>query len=247
MHQDQRLDAPHQGQHPAPTRRVVDLLVILPSLKVRQRREQPGRVGHDLKTAIDELLVEKLLERPPDALHEAQIECLVVIVKVDPAAHALDSGAPLARVAHHDRAALCVVLVNAHREHVPAGRDPQLLVDLVLDGHAVRVPAKAARHVEARDVCVARDDVLSLLRRAPPRAKRTSVGESATVDEGKVAYLDCSGKEVTIMRQPGSKRRPVVKGVYGTTFGKLEARLERVNLAPKFQYFLLLLWEVKRR
>ena len=48
------------------------------------------------------------------------------------------------------------------------------------------------------------------------------------------------------MRQPCSKRRPVVKGVYGTTFGELEARLERVNLAPKFQYFLFLLRKVKR-
>ena len=68
----------------------------------------------------------------------------------------------------------------------------------------------------------------------------------AEVDERKVAYLDRSGKEVTIMRQPCSKRRPVVKGVYRSTFGELEARLERVNFAPKFQYFLFLLWEVKR-
>ena len=49
------------------------------------------------------------------------------------------------------------------------------------------------------------------------------------------------------MRQPRSKRRPVVEGVYGATFGELKARLERVNLTPKIQYFLLLVWEIKRR
>ena len=179
MYQDQHIlqdNAPRQGQHPTRTRRVVNLLIILPSFKVRQRREQPSRVWHDLKTPIDELLVKKLLKRPPDALHKAKIERLVVVLKVDPAAHALDRGAPFGRVAHHDRAALCVVLVDAHREHVPARLDPELLVDLVLDGHAVRVPAKATWHVEARDVCVARDDVLSLLRRIPQERKGRSSG-----------------------------------------------------------------------
>jgi hypothetical protein len=63
--------------------------------------------------------------------------------------------------------------------------------------------------------------------------------------EGDAAYLDGSGKEVTIMRQPGSKGRPVVERVYGTSFGELEARFERVNFAPKLQNFLFLLWEVE--
>jgi hypothetical protein len=62
---------------------------------------------------------------------------------------------------------------------------------------------------------------------------------------GDAAYLDRSGKEVTIMRQPCSKGRPVVERVYGTTFGEVEARFERVNFAPKLQYFLFLLWEVE--
>jgi hypothetical protein len=167
-----------------PTRRVVDLLIILSSLKVRQRREQARRVGHDLETAIDEAPVKELLERPPDALHEAKIERLVVVVKVDPAAHALDGGPPLGRVAHDDRAALGVVFVDAHREHVRARRDAELLVDLVLDGHAVRVPAETARHVEARDVRVARDDVLQLCRGdAHPRV-RTQKRRPEVIDGG---------------------------------------------------------------
>lgn len=155
-------------QQQLPTCGVVDLLVILTSLKVGQRREQASRVRHDFETAIDEALIKELLERPPHALHEAKVERLVVVIKVDPAAHTLDGLAPLGRVAHDDRAALGVVLVDAHAKHVRARLDAELLVDLVLNWHAVRVPAETARYVEARDVRVARDDVLPLRRPPPP-------------------------------------------------------------------------------
>jgi hypothetical protein len=47
------------------------------------------------------------------------------------------------------------------------------------------------------------------------------------------------------MRQPGGKGRPVVERVYGTSFGELEARFERVNFTPKLQNFLFLLWEAE--
>jgi hypothetical protein len=153
-----------------PTGRVVDLLIILPGLKVRERREQPGRVRHNLETTIDEALFKELFERPPNTLHETKIERLVIVIKVDPATHALDSSAPLGRVAHDDRAAFRIILVDPHREHVRARRDSEFLVDLVLDGYAVRVPAKAPRYVETGDMCVARDDVLYIicLRRAIP-------------------------------------------------------------------------------
>jgi hypothetical protein len=47
------------------------------------------------------------------------------------------------------------------------------------------------------------------------------------------------------MWQPGSERGPIIEGIYGTALRELEAGLERVNLAPKFQYFFLLLGETK--
>ena len=47
------------------------------------------------------------------------------------------------------------------------------------------------------------------------------------------------------MRQPGSKGRPVVERIYGTSFGEPEARFERVNFAPKLQNFLFLLRKVE--
>jgi len=147
----------------APTGRVVDLLIILPRLEVRERREQPGRVRHNLETTIDEALFKKHFERPPNTLHKTKIERLVIIIKVDPATHALDGSAPLGRVAHDDRAAFRIVLVDTHREHVRARRDSEFLVNLVLDGYTVRVPTKAPRYMETGDVCVACDDVLYVI------------------------------------------------------------------------------------
>ena len=158
----------------APTGRVVDLLIILPGLKVRERREQPGRVRHDLETAIDEALFKKPFERPPNALHKTKIERLVIIIKVDPATHALDGSAPLGRVPHDDRAAFRIILVDAHREHVRARRDSEFLVDLVLDGYAVRVPAKAPWYVETGDVGMARDDVLYIIYYGAPNPTPSS-------------------------------------------------------------------------
>ena len=79
----------------------------------------------------------ELFECPPNTLHETKIERLVVVIKVDPATHALDASAPLRRVAHDDRAAFRFILVYAHREHVCARRDSEFLVNLVLDVYGV--------------------------------------------------------------------------------------------------------------
>jgi hypothetical protein len=94
---------------------------------------------------------------------------------------------------------------------------------------------------------VARDDVLYIIRYGVPNPAPPSPDEriKATSVEGDAAYLDRSGKEVTIMWQPSSKGRPVVERVYGTSFGELEARFERVDFAPKLQNFLFLLWKVE--
>ena len=152
----------------APTSRVVDLLIILPSLEIREWRDQPGRVRHNFETTIDETLFKKLFERPPNTLHKTKIKRLVIIIKVDPATHALDGSAPLGRVPHDDRATFRIILVDTHRKHIPARRDAEFLVNLVLDGYTVRVPAKAPRYVETGDMSVARDDVLYINYGAKP-------------------------------------------------------------------------------
>ena len=50
------------------------------------------------KALVDESLVEQLLEDPPHTLHEARVQRLVPIVKVDPTAQAMYSLLPLFRV-----------------------------------------------------------------------------------------------------------------------------------------------------
>jgi hypothetical protein len=50
---------------------------------------------------------------------------------------------------------------------------------------------------------------------------------------------------MAIMRKAGGEWGPIVEGVYRATFGYFKAGLERVDLAPKLQYFLLLLGEAK--
>ena len=52
-------------------------------------------------------------------------------------------------VAHDDLPALVIVGLDAHLGHVVGTLDAQGLVDLVLDGEAVRVPPEASLHVVA--------------------------------------------------------------------------------------------------
>ncbi len=94
----------------------------------------------------------------------------------------VDRGLPFLGVAHHNGAALGVVLVDAHLEHVVTPGNTQLLVDLKLDWQAVAVPSKPAGHMVASLVGPPADDV-----------------------------LDGAGKEVAIVRQAGGKWWAVVE------------------------------------
>lgn len=113
-----------------------------------------------LETFINKVFGKQLSENPPHWLHELEVHCLVIILEVDPAAGARDYGLPLGDVARDDAAALLVVLVDSKFEDVLTLLDAELLVDLVLDGEAVAVPAEAARDVMAGHGVVARDNVL---------------------------------------------------------------------------------------
>eukprot|EP00966_Prymnesium_polylepis_P237473 5492223-Prymnesium_polylepis.2 len=167
---------------PADDGRVVDDLVVLLELEVGDGRVTWARVGHHLEAAVHEPLLVQLLEHPPHRLHERQVHRLVVILKVNPAADALDGLLPLLGVAHHNLAALGVVVGDAHLEHIVASLDVERLVDLKLDRQPVAVPPEAALDVVARLVSVAADDV-----------------------------LDGAGEDVAVVRQTRGERRAVVE------------------------------------
>jgi len=149
-----------------------------------KRNEKLKRDEYYLETFIDKFFLEQLGENPPDGLHEVEVHGFVIFLKVDPPSGARDDGLPLRDVARDDGAALLVVLVDSELEDVLALFDAKLLVDLVLDGEAVAIPAEAARDVMAGHGLVARDDV-----------------------------LDCAGEDVTVVREAGGEGRAIVEDV----------------------------------
>ena len=196
-------------------RGILHVLVVRAGLEVGERgRKLPG-VRHDAMALVDAALVPKLLEDPPDRLHEVGVHGLVVVVEVDPAAHAGDGLAPLGDVLEHHRAALLVELVHAERLDLGRPRDAERVLRKGLDRQTVRIPAKAALHVLAAHGLVARDNV-----------------------------LDRAGEQVTVVRQPRRERRPVVELVAFLALISREGLLEHFGLGPILEDVLLHLREL---
>lgn len=159
-------------------------------LKVRKNSVDCTRVRHDLLPAIHESLVENLLEHVPDTLHEVQVHGLVVVVEVNPAPHPIDSLPPLARILHNDALALGVVLVDSHLQHFALVLDVEGLIDFVLHGKSVAIPAKSPLDVVPGLSSVPTNDILNRL----------------------MLYFDGSGADVPIMGESRREGRPVVEG-----------------------------------
>lgn len=77
-----------------------------------------GRIRHDLLATVDLTLVIQLLKDPPDAFHESRVQCLVVVIKINPSSHTFDCLSPFTRVSHHNRSAFGVVFVDTHFQNV---------------------------------------------------------------------------------------------------------------------------------
>mmetsp|Transcript_3528 Transcript_3528/g.9127 ORF Transcript_3528/g.9127 Transcript_3528/m.9127 type:complete len:398 (+) Transcript_3528:2121-3314(+) len=188
------------------------VLVVLSRLKVGEGGAAGRRVGHHLVAPVDEVLVKELLADPPDALHVVEVERLVIVLHVDPPRHPPHNALPLVGVAHHHAAALCIVCLDRHLEDVVARLDPQLLVNLVLNGKPVTVPAPLALHAVAVHVGVASHDV-----------------------------LDRPRQDVAIVRHARRKWGAVVKGVDRSVLiaRHPEGFLEAVLLVPVLEHLLL--------
>ena len=190
--------------------RILHVLVVRTCLEVRERRRKLPGIRHDAVRAVDAALVPKLLEDPPDRLHEVGVHGLVVVVEVDPAAHARDGLAPLRDVLQHHRTALLVELVHAEGLDLGRPRDAERVLRERLDGEAVRVPAEAALHVLAAHGLVARHDV-----------------------------LDGAGEKVAVVRQPRRERRPVVERIAVLAPITVEGLPEHIGLGPILEHVLL--------
>ena len=127
----------------------------------RQRRATARAVRDDLQILVQQSLVEELLEVPPHRLHVGGVKRVVRVLHVGPVADALGETLELPDVREDRFATESRELFDADLfddRFLP--RDPQLLLDLHLDGQAVRVPAGATRHVSTLHGLVTAEEVL---------------------------------------------------------------------------------------
>ncbi len=203
---------PRSSLHPEAhrERRVLAALVdvvIHSQLVARQRRLVVPAVRQHPVALIGQTLVPQLLEGPDHRLHEAEIECLVVVVEIDPARLAGHIGPPLAGVLEHRRAAGVVELLDAHLLDLGLVGDAELALHLELCGQAVGVPAEAAFDLVAAHGAVPRHDV-----------------------------LDVSGEQVPVVRKPVGERRPVVEDVLRRVVATFDACAEGVAVRPVLEH-----------
>ena len=143
-------------------RRVLHVAVAarLVQLVRRKPRARSRRVGLDRIALIEQPLVEKLFEQPPQGLDVFVVVGDVRIVHVDPVPHLAGQVFPCPRELHDGLAAGAVVLLD---RNLPADvflGDAELLFDAQLHGKPVRVPARLAVHEIPLLCLVAAKDVL---------------------------------------------------------------------------------------
>ena len=142
-------------------RRVLDLLVAEGDFVRGKGRPDAGVVGHHLVPAVEQSLVPDEPEEVPDRLDVGVVERVVGVAHVDPETHPLRHPLPVADIAHDRIAASPGELLDADlRLDSGLVEDPELLLDLVLDGKAMGVPSGAARAVVPAHGLVAREHVL---------------------------------------------------------------------------------------
>ena len=191
-------------------RRILHLHVVGARLEVRQRRLQGRGDRHDLVALVNQAAVPQRLDHPPEGLHVPSVHGLVVVVEVHPAAKAGDGLPPLGDVAPDDGPALVVVAGHPKLRHRLLGGHAQLLVDFVLDGQAVAVPAETAQHMAPLHGPVARHDV-----------------------------LDGARDDVAVVRQSGGEGRAVVENVRLFAFALVHGALKDPGALPKLKHFVL--------
>ena len=125
------------------------------------------------------------LKCPHHAFHVRKVECLVVVLEVDPAGGAVDVLLPVDREAQH-RCAACLVEgrdAAGHSLDLAMAADAKLSLGLYFGGHAVGVPAETPLDTLAAHGHVARHDVFDI-----GRQQVSVVGEA--VGEGRAVVED---------------------------------------------------------
>ena len=177
------------------------LAVALRQFVVAQARLAAGTVGRDAIGLEQVVALPQLPEDPPAALDVVVVVGDVGVVHVGPEGDALGQLLEVAHVAPHALAAFGVEGGDAVGLDVGLGAQAELLLDLDLDGQAVRVPAGLAGHAVAAHGLVAGEEVLEHARHDVVHA-RASVGRGRPLveDEEVVrgALFDAAAEDVAL-------------------------------------------------
>ena len=178
-------------------------VVVHPQLVIGQRGFVAPAVRQHPVALVGQALVPQLFERPDHRFHVGQIECLVIVVEVDPPRLTGYVGPPFIGVAQHRFAAGVVECRDAHRVDLRFVGDAQLPLDLEFGGQPMGVPAEATLHLVATHGAIAGHDV-----------------------------FDVAGEQMPVVRQAIGERRTVVEHVFGGVGAPVDARPERVVSRP---------------
>ena len=144
---------------------------------------------------VDATLIPKLLEDPPDRLHELGVHRLIVVLEIDPAPHTRNRLLPLVDVLKNHRAALLVELVYAESLDFRRACDTESLLSESFDRKTVGIPAEAALDVLSAHRLVTRHDVLDDTRQKVP-VVRQSRREGRTIIESVLALALVLGERL---------------------------------------------------
>eukprot|EP00162_Nutomonas_longa_P014983 comp22153_c0_seq2/m.51930 comp22153_c0_seq2/g.51930 ORF comp22153_c0_seq2/g.51930 comp22153_c0_seq2/m.51930 type:complete len:401 (+) comp22153_c0_seq2:2102-3304(+) len=98
-------------------RRIRHVLVVLVCLKVTQWGSATKGIWHDLETMIHKTFLIQLSKHPPHTFHKRRIQCLIVIIKVNPPSKSGHNLPPFPRISHHNRPTLRIILINSHLQN----------------------------------------------------------------------------------------------------------------------------------
>ena len=110
----------------------------------RKNSRTAWTVRKNIFSFVDEALIPESFCNPPDRLHELRIHCLVVVIKIYPAAHTGNCCAPFRSILQNRSAAGIIKFVDTEGFNFVLRVKTKLFFNQVFNRKTVTVPAKAA-------------------------------------------------------------------------------------------------------